>query len=131
MGAIESPSSVSDRRHGVLYVAVLVLLTLCRALPAAITTTGNVTPDPATTNIDSTLIVGEVADGGLFINGGSHVLSSGTYMAYNAGISAAATVEGNTSKWSPYSLYVGHGGSGVLSISNGGSLDAVRVRIGL
>src|SRR4051794_17223043 len=94
-------------------LSVLAALSVLSLLPgelcqAAITTTGDVAPDPNTTTSSSTLYVGNTSNGTLLVNGGSDVNTGYAYMGYNPGVSGSATVDGIGSTWTnPFDLYVG------------------------
>jgi fibronectin-binding autotransporter adhesin len=84
---------------------------------AAITTTGNVTPDPNTTDSYDDLYVGNTADGTMLVNGGSDVLSQWGYLGRYEDVTGSVTVTGSGSTWNNGTdLYVGREGSGVLEI---------------
>ena len=113
-------STLLARPRAALHAAMLCLL-VCTATHAAITTSGDVTPDPNTTTSDDELYVGNTADGTMRIDGGSDVATEDSYVGYAAGASGAVTVDGLGSTWYyRYDLTVGRDGEGVLDISNGG-----------
>ncbi|MEX2307362.1 MAG: PEP-CTERM sorting domain-containing protein [Pirellulales bacterium] len=92
----------------------------CRA---AIITTGNVTPDPATTTLSNDLYVGYVDDGTMTVDGGSLVQSRKGTVGYLFDVSASVVVDGNNSAWiNATELRVGDFGSGTLDITNGGTV---------
>jgi len=112
-------------------VAVLLSLSM-RAAEAAVITTGDVTPAYPWTTAPT---IGDTADGSVVVNGGSTVLVNGiTQVAMTPGITGTLTVEGTGSAWNFNgfgSLRVGTssapqyiaGGTGVLNITNGGTVD--------
>src|SRR6476660_4073447 len=105
------------------------------ALRAAITTTGSVTPDPNTTTANDLLYIGNAADGTLLINGGSDVVSSGGNIAYGAGVSGSATIDGIGSTWTnTYEVQIGNAAgnssAAILAITNGGLVNATNGIVG-
>lgn len=85
---------------------------------AAITASGNVTPDPSTWKISTEGFVGLTSNGTLTINAGSS-LSGGAHIGYNAGVTGVVTVDGG-STWNNYWVNVGDFGNGTLKVTNGG-----------
>ena len=81
------------------------------------------------TNVTSSVYVGYNGTGGLNVTNGGYVSSSGTaYLGYNSAKTGTVTVDGingsTSSTWSAATgLYVGYNGTGVLHITNGGSVN--------
>ena len=70
-----------------------------------------------------TLGVGYLGTGTMSISGGANIASSGGYLGYKAGSTGRATISGPGSTWSSSKdTVIGDDGTGLLSISNGGSL---------
>jgi len=78
-------------------LASVVSLLLAAPLPAAITTTGDVTPDPSTTTLADDLYVGNTADGTLFIDGRSSVGA----MPYTLAASRSYRCGNSRHRWDP------------------------------
>ncbi len=93
-----------------------------RFASAAVSTTGNVLPDPNTTTTTDELYVGQSADGGMVVDRGSSVDSGASYVGYDSGVSGTVSITGATSAWNARSLAIGHSGTGELIIANGGML---------
>ena len=101
------------------------------AVVASITTTGNVTPDPATTTASSNLEIGVSGDGTMQVDGGSGVLSSSGLIGVNSGSNGTATIDGLGSKWTNSGgLDVGSSAIGTLNVSAGGVVTASDFVIG-
>jgi T5SS/PEP-CTERM-associated repeat protein len=107
-----------------------IFLYIASPLPAAISTTGNVTPDPATTPNIGTFYVGQTADATMLVDGGSAVTSGSSTIAYGAGTTASATITGNNSTWSATGLRIGQSGHGQLLIANGADVSSTSSSIG-
>lgn len=97
---------------------------------AAITATGDVTPDPTTTTTDDELFVGNTILGELTIDGGDTVYSGKGYLGFAAGSEGIAIVDGTGSTWESTELSVGNDGTGNLSILNGGSVVSGNGSVG-
>lgn len=72
------------------------------------------------------LYVGNDGDGTLNVMDGGTVSSLGGfgYLAWDAGSAGAVTIDGAGSTWTNANgLYIGFGGTGVLTVSNGGSMQ--------
>ncbi len=72
------------------------------------------------------LFVGNSGSGAIVVTGGGTVSSNyddgAGYIGYAPGASGTITVAGTGSAWTDHSPFVGYGGSGVLSITNGGTV---------
>jgi T5SS/PEP-CTERM-associated repeat protein len=90
---------------------------------AAISTTGNVTPDPRTTTSSDTLYIGRTADGTMTVDDGSDVISDRSYLGYDAAASGVATISGVGSTWSNDWFYIGRWGRGELTIEGGATVN--------
>ncbi len=105
-------------------------LALCLVFPykafASITTTGNVTPDPATTTLSSTLYIGQSGTGTMLANAGSDVVAGLGYIGYLPGSNGTATIDGAGSTWTTGGglIFVGKQGTGTLNITSGGVVTA-------
>ena len=85
----------------------------------------------------NSLHVGESGVGSVEIVNGGQVLGVGSavpfiaYLGYGVGSTGSLIVDGVGSLWSSDTLYVGRagGGSGVLSVSNGGQVAATNVHV--
>ncbi len=124
-----SMSSRFARLRTLLPVALL-LLALVGSSRAAITTTGDVTPDPSTTTYSDPLYIGNTADGTMSVDSGSDVLSGDTYLGFAADVTGVATVEGEGSSWYATSLNVGLSGNSTIEVSNGGTGGGNYIWIG-
>jgi T5SS/PEP-CTERM-associated repeat protein len=98
---------------------------------ADITTTGNVTPDPATSQSGTTLFVGNTADGTMTVSGGSDVRSNTSWVGYEANVTGTAAITGVGSTWKAGSLTIARLGSGELTISDGAQVSNSQGKIGL
>ena len=99
--------------------------------PASITTTGIVTPDPATTTASNTLYIGQSGTGTMLVNAGGDVLSDYGYISHNPGSNGTATIDGAGSTWTNRSyLSVGTSGNGTLNVNSGGSVKALGAYVG-
>lgn len=110
---------------GLLLLGSLLILS---PVGAAIVPVGNVEPDINTWSALNKGYVGRTSDGSLLINSGSVFTSSDVYFGYDSGVTGTATVTGPGSKWNSSSsfsgfLYVGYGGTGILSIEDGGQVS--------
>jgi T5SS/PEP-CTERM-associated repeat protein len=72
--------------------------------------------------------VGYQSAGSLAIRDGVKVTTFAGYLGYQAGATGIVSLSGSGSTWTKINsdLYVGYGGSGTLSITNGGMLDRPR-----
>jgi T5SS/PEP-CTERM-associated repeat protein len=105
-------------------------LALSSSLSAAITTTGNVTPDPSTTTSSSMLYVGNTADGTMQVNGGSIVTTGTSNVGYTAAATGNATVSDPNSKWTATFFTIGYQGHGFVTIANGATSTASFLTLG-
>jgi T5SS/PEP-CTERM-associated repeat protein len=93
------------------------------ATRAAITATGGVDPlDPKSWTSDTSVRIGSTLSGTLTVNGGSNLVSGGSYVACGSGVRGVVNIFGTGSTWTSSYLCVGVGGSGTLSIANGGNV---------
>ncbi|HJQ80264.1 MAG TPA: hypothetical protein VJ828_09930 [Lacipirellulaceae bacterium] len=93
------------------------------AARAAISTTGDVSPDPRTTTSSHTLYIGRTADGTMTMDDGSDVISGRSYLGYDASASGVVTVSGVGSTWSTDWFYIGRWGRGELTIEGGATVN--------
>ncbi len=108
-------------------IAAALVLSLNGMSPAAISTTGDVTPTPSPTGSGNNLYVGKEADGTMLIDGGGYVASDYSYVGYSEGVTGAATIDGASSTWTTTgNLYLGRSGTGSLAVTNGGSVDSLE-----
>ena len=92
---------------------------------SGITTTGDVTPDPATVTTSEPLYIGHTADGTMSVDSDSDVTAQTGFLGYAAGASGTATISGTGSTWTNSgSVYVGYSGSGTLDVNAGGALSS-------
>ena len=110
--------------------AFLIGLAFCGIASADINTTGDVTPDPATTTANDDLYVGYTADGSMTIDLASGVINDRGYLGYDTGVTGTATVTGAGSTWNSSYLNVGYSGSGTLNITDGGAVSSADASIG-
>jgi T5SS/PEP-CTERM-associated repeat protein len=113
--------------------ALVVGLLTAPAAHAAITYSGDISPDtdPATWDTSIFGIIGNVADGTMTIDGGSQVVSWYGKEAQNAGVAGTVTVTGPGSTWTGTAInYVGWHGTGILNITNGGYVKFKQVVLG-
>jgi T5SS/PEP-CTERM-associated repeat protein len=89
---------------------------------AEIAFTGNVFPDPTTWTIADIGYVGNTSNGTLTVNSGSALSSYATAIGNGAGVLGVATVDGAGSTLTNNALNVGISGSGILNITNGGTV---------
>ena len=123
---------VAIQRSSRLLSLILFFAGLCVAVPpmtarAAITPTGDVTPDPAGFPWDGTSYgyIGGTADGTLAVDWGSGLLSYEASIGDNAGAAGTVTIAGPGSTWKNGStMYVGNSGSGTLNITGGGTVTS-------
>jgi T5SS/PEP-CTERM-associated repeat protein len=100
-------------------------------LLAAITATGDVAPDPATTTSGHELTVGNTSHGLMHVDEGSDVTSSTSYVGREVGGIGVARVVDSGSSWDVSGLlYVGYEGSGSLEVSNNGRIESGFASIG-
>jgi T5SS/PEP-CTERM-associated repeat protein len=99
------------------------LLLWAGAARAAITTSGNVNPHPATTTTSDTLYIGETAFGTMDIDGGSDVVSGTSYLGYEDAGHGIVTVSGGGSSWTTRLLRIGNRGGGELTIADGATVN--------
>jgi T5SS/PEP-CTERM-associated repeat protein len=90
---------------------------------AAITTSGNVNPHPATTTTSDTLYIGETAFGTMAIDGGSDVVSGTSYLGDEDAATGIVTVSGSGSTWTTRNLLIGNRGGGELTIADGAAIN--------
>mgnify|MGYP005846048179 CR=1 FL=1 len=96
---------------------------LVASASGAITTTGDVLPDPTTTTSSNSLYVGYFADGTMTVNLGSDVNSAAGTLGNNPGVNGEVTVDGVGSTWTNSgNLSVGYEGTGELNIEAGGAV---------
>ncbi|MGE3241964.1 MAG: hypothetical protein AB7G28_18425 [Pirellulales bacterium] len=111
--------------------AILALLATS-TVEAAITATGDVTPDPATANSNTQLYVGDVAAGSLSVNGGSDVVALSGFLGNEAAAVGVAAIDGSGSTWTlGQGLQVGSRGSGILQVTGGGLVQTGSGRMGV
>jgi T5SS/PEP-CTERM-associated repeat protein len=97
---------------------------------AALTYSGDLNPaDPTTWNSSTYAIIGNTGVGSITVNGATTVSTDETDLGENSGAKGTLTVSGSGSKWSDNGdgVWVGLSGSGTLSITNGGILNASRL----
>jgi T5SS/PEP-CTERM-associated repeat protein/autotransporter-associated beta strand protein len=114
-----------------LAVATLSLAAPLQSVRAAITSTGDVNPWPASSwGTGTTGLVGNTASGTVTVDSDS-LLSYDGYIGYGNTATGVVNVSGADSQWTcAGSLSVGRYGSGTLSVTSGGSVTDVRAYIG-
>lgn len=89
---------------------------------------GDIDPADPTTWTSSTLsYIGKDGLGAMVISDSYDLLSSGSYIGYEAGSTGIVTVSGAGSTWTlghTENLYVGRAGNGTLNITNGGAVHS-------
>jgi T5SS/PEP-CTERM-associated repeat protein len=99
------------------------LLFSARSALAAITSSGNVNPHPATTTTSDTLYIGQTAFGQMAIDAGSGVVSGTSYLGYEDAAYGTVTVSGTGSTWTTRRLIIGERGGGELTIADGAAVN--------
>ena len=98
--------------------------------PLTVITTGDVTPDPTTTDAMTDLNVGNTASGTMLISSGE-VFADSSYIGRDVGVTGEATVDGANSAWTNSDrVYVGYSGDGTLDIAAGGRVSSAFGEIG-
>jgi T5SS/PEP-CTERM-associated repeat protein len=98
---------------------------LARPSYAAISTLGNVTPDPSTTTSSDNLYIGDTTAGMMLADGGSGVTSYQSYVGNGAGVIGSAIIDGEDTNWySGVHMFVGFFGTGMLGIAHGGQVHS-------
>ena len=119
--AAASSTVILSVRLAIFVLALSVVAT--QHTSAAITTTGNVTPDPTTST--GFLYIGRTDDGELTIDDGSDVVSSRGHLGFESGVTGTVTVDGIGSTWTGGShIYVGREGHGILTVTGGGTVTS-------
>jgi len=124
--AAQAPPSLL---HAILPVVAATLLSVPSA-QAALTFTGDVSPDPSTWTSATVGYIGNTADGSLMVDGGSILTSSQARMGYTAGVNGTATVTGAGSTWNAGNLRAGWSGNGTVNINNGGVVNGALAMLG-
>lgn len=103
-------------------------------LGSVTSSTGQVTVGSlASWNNSQELSVGRAGTGTLTINSGGKViapLGGISYVGHTAGASGTATVSGSGSTWTNDQLFVGRGGTALLTVQSTGTLNSVTANIG-
>ncbi len=108
-----------------MLLAAALCLLLAQSSWATITTTGDVTPDPSSTDEHDMLRVSYSSDGAMIVDGDSDIVSRDGYVGWLLGVTGAATVDGAGSSWTnAEDLYLGYAGSGTLDITDGGAVSS-------
>ncbi|HEX2473397.1 MAG TPA: hypothetical protein VHK01_01550 [Lacipirellulaceae bacterium] len=117
-----------------LLLAVLIIACgLFTAQPsrAAITSNGDVAPNPVTTTSEVELTIANTTFGLMHIDGGSDVTSSTSYVGRQVGGTGVARVVDNGSSWTvSRTLYLGDDGNGALEINSGGLVNSGQAVVG-
>lgn len=122
--------------YGISGLVFLLSLSVAQAAPIIIdggATRNEVGSSPPSVNNDI-IVIGDFTTGTLNILDGGRVTGTKGYIGNNAGSSGIVNVSGtsifNVSSWtSSDSVYIGHGGTGELNISNGGTVSAPEINI--
>jgi T5SS/PEP-CTERM-associated repeat protein len=121
----------ANRRPWAAVLCVVFCLVPVRLSYAAISTIGDVTPDPHTTTSDDDLYVGDSAAGTMLVDTGSDVTSRCAYVGDDTNVIGSAIVVGTGSTWANSDeLTVGNFGSGVLVVAGGGQVNDNSGRLG-
>lgn len=97
-------------------------LALTAAAHAAITTTGNVTPDPADSSLTEKLYVGKINSGTMTVNGNSSLNNGDNEIGYEETGVGIVTIDGPGASWTNYGIRVGFDGVGSLHVAHGATL---------
>jgi len=129
------PASPDSRFPSGALLRAHLALTCALAVPAtshaAITTTGDVSPDPAITTAQDNLYIGESSDGTIRVDAGDTLFSNNAYLGVNAGVHGEATIDGADSSWIlEKALTIGAQGTGQLIVSGGARAELGALRIG-
>lgn len=104
-----------------LVVATSFLLSLgASILPAAITGSGDVSPDPTTIGPNDAITIGSTALGAVTVDGGSLLEHDDATFGDALTGSGVLVVEGAGSTWDAGYIYLGYQGTGDLQVLNGG-----------
>ena len=116
------------RKSALRAAVALVLSCAASSLRAGVVSTGDVSPDPTTSDAATFVYVGNTADGSVAVSAGSTVVSNCTFLGYSPGVNGAVTVTGSGSTWSDGggngAYYVGYSGDGTVNIAAGGTIHA-------
>jgi T5SS/PEP-CTERM-associated repeat protein len=97
---------------------------------AAITWSGDVTPNPTTSTSSTSLYVAKTSNGTLTLNSGSALVSGSSRIGDSEGAVGSVTITGANSNWTHSGLTIGWYGNGDLKILAGGSVTASTARLG-
>lgn len=97
---------------------------------AAISTTGNVSPDPNTTTSSTTIYLGKTSNGTMAVDGGSSVTTGSTYIAYSAGVTSSVVLTDANTQWKSSTMYVGFEGTADVKILAGATATSSSVTLG-
>lgn len=111
-------------------LAAVIVGAVAGSCVAAISTTGNVTPDPTTTTSTTRFYVGNTSNATMSIDAGSSVTTGTSYVGYEAGITGSAVVTDASSQWKSSTMYVGFEGNGDVKILAGANLTSGSVTLG-
>lgn len=118
------------RRRALLQALIVAMGYPSIAARAAISTNGNVTPNPATTTLSNSLFIGDSSDGEMTVDGGSVVESATGWIGDDPNVMGTATIDGFGSAWtSSSSILVGDQGIGTLNVTSGGTVNAQSISI--
>ncbi|MCA9232296.1 MAG: hypothetical protein KDA57_16735, partial [Planctomycetales bacterium] len=101
----------------------VVLAAFCQLAQAATVVTGDVTP-PLPWDASTTVFIGNTDIGTLAVDGGSELESSLAVLGYESTATGEATITGAGSHWTADGILVGIGGSGKLTVEDGGLVTA-------
>jgi T5SS/PEP-CTERM-associated repeat protein len=121
LASFEVKGKTLKRAGGVMLAVFAAGLFSVPGVQAAITYSGDVTPaDPSTWSSTTTPIIGGTASGSLAINGGSVLASDYALIGNSVTGNGTVTVDGAGTTWNALALVGMAGGTGILSITNGG-----------
>ncbi|MEA5115633.1 MAG: VPLPA-CTERM sorting domain-containing protein [Geobacteraceae bacterium] len=113
------------KRAGSVMLAVLAAgLFSVSGAQAAFVYSGDVTPDPATWISTTTAYVGNTSTGTVTLNNGSNSTTRIVIVANSLTGNGKVTVDGTGTAWSTRLLVGYNGGTGIVSITNGGKVSS-------
>jgi T5SS/PEP-CTERM-associated repeat protein len=112
----------------IVYQIICLVIVDVPLVRAAITSSGDASPDPASILPTQTITVGDTSNGEVTVDGGSVLETSSGRLGRSDGVIGTVTVEGTGSEWrNTYGISFGSflsDGAGHLIINNGGLVDA-------
>jgi T5SS/PEP-CTERM-associated repeat protein len=106
-----------------LTILAVAVMTGASAARGAISSVGDVVPDPLTWTASTTSSVGNTGFGSLTVNGGSDLVSYDTYIGHESGSTGEVTIDGASSTWDVrHQLFLGYEGNCTLNITAKGKV---------